>query len=735
MTFRTICRTDLPASQSPFRVVDEQGHELEWANRFLDLQRVRGLAPLSLRAYANTILHFVRWWSARPGVDATRFTADQFTEATLVDYVRDQLDQQPQPGPFNINNRAVMLRRLFRFYFHEDMPHGPSCRVERIWLRRSPLGYGLGRMAVAPGLKVKVPQRVIVPLSAEEVARFWSSFRTARDLAIVALMLLNGLRSREVLGLKLGDLWFGEAQLRVHGKGIARAPASVAAGNNPHPSVLAENRTAFNQCAGSVRLPERQSPRASHDSRRVAFLVSPSPLHQRRSASQSASLPPHLRLRHDPRRREPARAAASDGPCLHSHHAALHPAHAAGCLRRIRARRGADRQAGATAAGMKRPPHPLEEALGARVHLLATTLRPATVRQYEHTVRLFLRYIRDGFPAVRRASDLRRDPHILGWLEHLWLRRARRSAKPLCSHTRGAHLIRLRKLFDLLADHAFPPRPGLLLSEDIPRPDQVLPRPLTPEDDARLQTELRRRNDLLANTLLLTRLTGMRIGETVDLSADCLHHLSGGDWALHVPLGKLHNERWTPVDEQVRSLVARLRFLATLPPAAAPEFLLPRPKGRGTLCAELRASLSEAAATAGISAHIVPHQLRHTYATSMLRAGVSLPALMKLLGHRTANMTLRYVEITQKDLQREFHQARQNPRYLIPLPVSTTASEPDLADALSILKRLSAAIRLLDLFRQQHGAELDKALQLLLRRLARIRSRFEKITSEAKTLK
>lgn len=161
----------------------------------------------------------MRWWSARPGVDATRFTADQFTEATLVDYVRDQIDRKPQPGPLNINSRSSMLRRLFRFYFHDDMPHGLSCRVERTWLRRSPLGYGVGRVAVAPGLKVKVPQRAIVPLSAEEVARFWSSFRTARDLAIVALMLLNGLRSCEVLSLKLGDLPFSEAQVRVHGKG------------------------------------------------------------------------------------------------------------------------------------------------------------------------------------------------------------------------------------------------------------------------------------------------------------------------------------------------------------------------------------------------------------------------------------------------------------------------------------------------------------------------------------
>jgi integrase len=134
---------------------------------------------------------------------------------------------------------------------------------------------------------------------------------------------------------------------------------------------------------------------------------------------------------------------------------------------------------------------------------------------------------RAAFPEVRRPSDLRRDPHILGWLEHLWLRRARVSGKPCCNQTRGAHLIRLRKLFDLLADHAFPPRAGLLLSEDIPRLDQVLPRPLTPEDDARLQSELYRRNDLLSNALLLTRLTGMRIGETVDLSTDALRHLGG----------------------------------------------------------------------------------------------------------------------------------------------------------------------------------------------------------------
>ena len=218
MTFHMLHSPLLPAGSSPFRVADEEGREVDWVNRFLDVQCVRGLAPLTLRAYAHALLHFVRWWSGQPGVDVLSLSADQFTEATLADYVRAQLQEPSRPGPECINQRSAMLRRLFRFYFQQEMPQGPY-RLQRNWMRHSPLGYGRGRVAVAADLKLKVPRRVIVPLQAEQVARFWKSFRTCRDLAIVALMLLNGLRSREVLGLRLADLLFSEAQVRVRGKG------------------------------------------------------------------------------------------------------------------------------------------------------------------------------------------------------------------------------------------------------------------------------------------------------------------------------------------------------------------------------------------------------------------------------------------------------------------------------------------------------------------------------------
>jgi site-specific recombinase XerD len=381
---------------------------------------------------------------------------------------------------------------------------------------------------------------------------------------------------------------------------------------------------------------------------------------------------------------------------------------------------------------MRTPPHPLEQALQARVQWLATVLRPATIVQYRHTAKVFLGWLRTAFPDVRHASELRRDPHILGFIQYIWMWRIRGSDKPLCHPTRAAHLLRLRKLFELLADHRFPPRPGLLLGEDIPRRDQRLPRPLTPEDDARLLAELRRRNDLLAAALLLTRLTGIRIGETIDLSPDCLRHLGDGQWALHVPVGKLHNERWTPVDQEVCAVVARLRFLRTLPPAAPPEFLLPRPKGRVQMAQQLRATLRDTATQAGITAHIVPHQLRHTYATSMLRAGLSLPALMKMLGHRTASMTLLYVEITQNDLQREFHMAQQKPRHLLPLPPALHPDAP-ITGAAAVSSHLAAAIRTMELFRQHSAtAENDKPLRLLHRRLVRIHSRFKSLDSNSR---
>ena len=70
----------------------------------------------------------------------------------------------------------------------------------------------------------------------------------------------------------------------------------------------------------------------------------------------------------------------------------------------------------------------------------------------------------------------------------------------------------------------------------------------------------------------------------------------------------------------------------------------------------LQRELRRVAAEAGIGT-VTPHQLRHTYATALVNAGVSLQALMALLGHSSAEMSLRYGRLFDKTLRADYERA------------------------------------------------------------------------------
>lgn len=61
----------------------------------------------------------------------------------------------------------------------------------------------------------------------------------------------------------------------------------------------------------------------------------------------------------------------------------------------------------------------LEQIFETQIRTLALALRPVTVGHYRTTTRHFLTYLRATYPQLRRISQLRRDPHLLGWFR--WL--------------------------------------------------------------------------------------------------------------------------------------------------------------------------------------------------------------------------------------------------------------------------------------------------------------------------
>jgi hypothetical protein len=130
--------------------------------------------------------------------------------------------------------------------------------------------------------------------------------------------------------------------------------------------------------------------------------------------------------------------------------------------------------------------------------------------------------------------------------------------------------------------------------------------------------------------------------------------------------------------------------------------------------------------TLGLSTRIVPHQLRHTYATEMLRAGVGFPVLMKLLGHTSPEMTMRYLDVTLTDLQREFQLARSRPRHLVPQPkVPSTRLRAGLD---GVIDSLLAAQHVLEMFRRALPNGSSRSC------LDRLSNRLTKIVSEARKL-
>jgi site-specific recombinase XerD len=208
-------RAELDPESGLYRVIDDATGPVEEVNAFLRAVMTRGLSPLTVRAYAFDLTVVHRWLAV------TGRTLVELTQADLLDFVSYERKRGAQPA--SINRRLTACRLLVGFW----RPSGPG-NVARTSLpaphyrgrgRDRRLGLHVLHKQPSLALHVKQPRKLVAPLTAEQVREFLRSLRRYRDLAIVYLMLLCGLRSREILGLRLRDVCLLERSVRVLGKG------------------------------------------------------------------------------------------------------------------------------------------------------------------------------------------------------------------------------------------------------------------------------------------------------------------------------------------------------------------------------------------------------------------------------------------------------------------------------------------------------------------------------------
>ncbi len=358
---------------------------------------------------------------------------------------------------------------------------------------------------------------------------------------------------------------------------------------------------------------------------------------------------------------------------------------------------------------------PLPDEVRRFLQFIAPTRRPSTVKGYRFVLRRFHRWLDEQGIAI---ANLDRSV-CLTWDQKL--------------HERGIHpttrfcwLVSLRTYLDWLCEHGLIAAPGraLILPRDLPKKPDYLPRPLPPEIDQELQGRLKQSGTTIALGLFVMRRTGLRVGELRRLQRECVRADENGKSFLKVPLGKLNNERLVPLDDAALAAVAELQRRAR----QDHPYLIQGARGRPIPTTTYQLTLTKIGGDLPLSERLCTHRLRHSFATSLMNGGMSLLGIMKLLGHRDFRMTLRYTQIVDETVGREYFEALSRVAARYELPRGDLADLVDL-DAVALVQSVISWITK-NLCKE---GPLGHKARLLARRLEQARDDLEELRSTAPT--
>jgi len=204
----------------------------------------------------------------------------------------------------------------------------------------------------------------------------------------------------------------------------------------------------------------------------------------------------------------------------------------------------------------------------------------------------------------------------------------------------------------------FEPRDFIRSRRRRPRPlpymkePRLVKLPLTDRKVRDIVARLRTNRDRAIVALMWA--AGLRIGEVLSLRLPDLDW-DNGTILVH---GKGDRERSMPFSGPVAQLISR--YLAVERPSTAADrvFVVLKGQRRGnpmTYAGARRLFRYWRGRLNLPEAHT--HRFRHTFAANMIRHGVSVPMLMRLLGHTWAETTMRYVHFDDREIRKHYEKA------------------------------------------------------------------------------
>jgi site-specific recombinase XerD len=248
---------------------------------------------------------------------------------------------------------------------------------------------------------------------------------------------------------------------------------------------------------------------------------------------------------------------------------------------------------------------------------------PRTIETYVLRVALFARHF-------GRSPDLLGPQEVRAYQQHLLARQVSWSMfnQSVCA---------LRFLYQVTLG-----RPEVITHLPFAKRPRTVPVVLSPEEVVRLlDAALPGRERTLLD---VGYSTGLRLKELLGLQ---VRDIDSARLVLHIRHGKGQKQRFVPLSPRLlaalRAYWREYRPASWLFPGVQP--LQPLTDGA------VQRICRRTAQRAGLTKHVTPHTLRHSFATHLLEAGVDLLSVQALLGHSHFNTTAKYLHVSMRRLQ------------------------------------------------------------------------------------
>ena len=162
--------------------------------------------------------------------------------------------------------------------------------------------------------------------------------------------------------------------------------------------------------------------------------------------------------------------------------------------------------------------------------------------------------------------------------------------------------------------------------------------------------------DIVVLELLFS--TGLRVSELCALSKDSFQL---GDSELRLLInGKGRKERIIQITTAELLHLLKIYYSEFSKEIEEQESILFNRRGRPISPQSVRRIINKYLKQIGVSNHITPHMFRHTFATSLLEAGMDIRYIQSLLGHSSISTTQIYTHVTAR--QQTLLLAEKHPR-------------------------------------------------------------------------